>query len=269
MSDRLPWFPFETVAWRGDLNLRTCSAAARGVWVEMMLVMHEADPHGHFVLHGQPLDRDLGTFYEISGLKPKVVGRAIGELEQKRVFSRTEDGVIYSRKMVRDRKRRDSDRSRQQNKRDRDRDVTPNVTTGVTRDVTNHVTDTGGRGIAGESLRVSDQDHPKPKNTAPNGADCSQPVEKSPEPHGRLSVFDRREIAKSWFASLPATEQHEKLCAMVSAEFDAGHIVSDSGDDFEHLKKVAARAKYSPITGHQLRKALDGVLAAHGLKVGA
>lgn len=55
-DERLPWFPFETVAWRGDLNLRSCSAEARAVWFEMLTVMHEAEPRGYFLLHGLPLE---------------------------------------------------------------------------------------------------------------------------------------------------------------------------------------------------------------------
>jgi hypothetical protein len=271
-DDRLPWFQFETVAWRGDANLRTCSALSRAVWLEMMLVMHEAEPRGYFVQRGGTrLDMDLKSFSKISAYSVGSIKRAIAELDVKRIFSRTPEGVIFSRKMVRDEKRREADRNRQRNKRDKDRDIDRDVTPDVTRDSTHHVTDTGARPIAGESLRVSDQDPQNHKSTAPNGAESTDPVEKSPDARRGLSVFDRREIAKSWFAGLSEGEQHSKLCALVTAELEGGGLDpdADDGDQMAHLKDVAARAKYAPVTGEKLRKALDSVLTARGLKVGA
>jgi hypothetical protein len=109
------------------------------------------------------------------------------------------------------------------------------------------------------------------KSTAPVGAESTDPVEKSPDARRGLSVFDRREIAKSWFAGLSDGEQHSKLCALVTAELEGGGLDpdADDGDQMAHLKDIAARAKYAPVTGEKLRKALDSVLTARGLKVGA
>lgn len=271
-DERLPWFQFETVAWRGDANLRTCSALARAVWLEMMLVMHEAEPRGYFVQRGGTrLDLDLKSFSKISAYSVSAIKRAIAELDVKRIFSRTAEGVIFSRKMVRDEKRRAADRVRQRNKRYKDRDNERDVTADVTRDTTGHVTDTGARPIAGESLRVSDQNLETHKSTAPGGAESTDPVEKSPETRGGLSIFERREIAKSWFDALPPTEKHTKLCALVTGELEGGGLDpdADEGDQMEHLKTVASRSKFSPVNGEMLRKAIDAVFTARGLRVGA
>jgi hypothetical protein len=232
MSDRLPWFPFETVAWRGELKLRTCSLAARAVWLEMLTVMHEATPRGYLVLNGQPVDAE--ALASLMSAKPREVARAMEELDEKGVYSRTAEGVIYSRKMVRDIKRRESDRSRQQKKRDKDRDVTPVVTRDESRDVTSHVTDTGARGIARQSFRDPDQNH---KSTAPDGAACAQPVEN-------------------------AEPSHKHLCALVERELDAntGLALKGDGEVIEHMKGVAARA-HLPYDGRSLNKALDAVMA--------
>ncbi|ANB33251.1 hypothetical protein M2324_003640 [Rhodovulum sulfidophilum] len=44
MSD--PWLKFYTSDWRSDPGLRMCGLAARGLWVEMICLMHEATLEG-------------------------------------------------------------------------------------------------------------------------------------------------------------------------------------------------------------------------------
>jgi hypothetical protein len=70
--------------------------------------MHEGEPYGHFVVEGVAPD--------VTGLAALVsrpvaeVKKALAELEDRRVFSRTDAGVIYSRRMVRDKAKADRDR---------------------------------------------------------------------------------------------------------------------------------------------------------------
>lgn len=40
MSD--PWLKFYPTDWRSDPALKMCSLAARGLWIEMIALMHEA-----------------------------------------------------------------------------------------------------------------------------------------------------------------------------------------------------------------------------------
>lgn len=246
MSDRLPYFPFYTADHRGDLALRSCSLAARGLWTDMMTLMHEAEPRGFLLLHGEPVDVD--ELARLISSKTRDVKDALAELERKNVCSRTPAGVIFSRRMVREGKRREGDRERQQRKRDGDRDkardVTASVTPSVTPIVTPSVTATRVRAIATQRLRDSDQE--QEEHRAVNGARYAQPVE---NPQDEKSPGD----------------QHRQLCALVAAEMDAGHIVADSVDDMDHLKHVAARA-HLPYSSTMLRRALDGVLTARGLK---
>jgi uncharacterized phage protein (TIGR02220 family) len=100
-------------AWRADLNLRSCSPAARWLWMEMLMVMHQATPYGYLVVNGR---RVIGTEQEVNQMdkqgchllsdilmvKQVDVVTLLSELEKRGVFSRTAEGVIYSRKMVRD-----------------------------------------------------------------------------------------------------------------------------------------------------------------------
>lgn len=93
-----PWLKFYPSDWRADPALRMCSIAARGLWMEMLCVMHEAEPRGTLRVNGKALsDRQLGALAgcaDVSGL--------LSELEEAGVFSRDEDGTVFSRRMMRD-----------------------------------------------------------------------------------------------------------------------------------------------------------------------
>ena len=94
-----PFLKFYTSDWRSDPRLRMCSPAARGMWIEMICLMHEASPYGHLLIHGQtPNEAQLAS---LTGIPSAELPGLVGELERLGVFSRTKEGVIYSRKLVR------------------------------------------------------------------------------------------------------------------------------------------------------------------------
>lgn len=98
-----PWFKFYPSDWRADPALRVCSIAARGLWMEMLALMHEASPRGHLLVNGKsPTDAQLGA---LAGTSSHQITELLGELESAGVFSRTREGVIYSRRMIRDEKK--------------------------------------------------------------------------------------------------------------------------------------------------------------------
>lgn len=73
--------------------------AARGLWIEMIALMHEATPYGHLLVSGlSPTDAQLAV---LAGAPSDQITDLIGELETAGVFSRTSARVIYSRKMTR------------------------------------------------------------------------------------------------------------------------------------------------------------------------
>jgi hypothetical protein len=95
-----PWMKWYPSDWRSDPRLRMCSLAARGLWIEMLSLMHEAKPYGHLLVSGlAPSDTQLGV---LTGVPPEQIPALVGELESAVVFSRTQKGVIYSRRMTRD-----------------------------------------------------------------------------------------------------------------------------------------------------------------------
>ena len=94
-----PAFQFYPGDWQRDAALRSCSVGARGLWIEMICIMHQADPYGHLVVNGRPIDAP--TLARMVGGRVAEVGRWLGELEAAGVYNM--DGATrVSRRMVRD-----------------------------------------------------------------------------------------------------------------------------------------------------------------------
>jgi hypothetical protein len=108
LGKRNPWMKFYPSDWRQDPNLHGCSLAARGLWMEMLCLMQQAIPYGHLLVNGNPPDANRRS--RLAGAAPDEVTVLLAELEREGVFSRTADGVIYSRRMVRDAEKERQDR---------------------------------------------------------------------------------------------------------------------------------------------------------------
>jgi hypothetical protein len=103
-----PWLRWYPGDWRADPRLRMCSLAARGLWIELLGFMHEAEPYGHFIVGGAaPSEREIAKLVGASISEAK---RCVLELRNSGVFSTNPEGVIYSRRMVRDREKAERDR---------------------------------------------------------------------------------------------------------------------------------------------------------------
>ncbi len=98
---KLPWFKFFPTDWRADVGLKLCSLAARGLWLEMICIMHEAG--GYLEINGSPVSTP--ALAALSGTTPQEITGLLGELEEAGVFSRDRKGRLYSRRMLRDLKK--------------------------------------------------------------------------------------------------------------------------------------------------------------------
>lgn len=95
------WGKFYWSDWRSDPALRSCSFAARGLWIDLLAIMAEAD--GYLLINEKaPSTAQLAR---VLGGSVEEVEAALAELDEAGVFSRDRRGVIYSRRMVRDEKR--------------------------------------------------------------------------------------------------------------------------------------------------------------------
>lgn len=94
---RQPFLKFFTADWRSDPALRTCSLAARGLWIDMLCLMHEATNRGDLAVRDRTLDsRQLAA---LVGTSQQECEKLLEELRDAGVFSVRRNGVIYSRKM--------------------------------------------------------------------------------------------------------------------------------------------------------------------------
>lgn len=99
------WMKFYPRDWRGDQALRSVSIAARGLWIEMLFIMHEATPYGHLLLGKRPID--LTTLASMTGVPLDLTEQLFAELKRANVFTINKRGVVISRRMVDDAKRSD------------------------------------------------------------------------------------------------------------------------------------------------------------------
>lgn len=127
MADqRKPWIKWYTRDWRGKPALRMCSYAARGLWIDMLTLMAEAEHYGFLLVEGvgAPTPRQLAG---LLGGTEREIAKLLAELRDANVYSVTGGelaakiaelvpadmpaGVILSRRMVRDKAKADRDRT--------------------------------------------------------------------------------------------------------------------------------------------------------------
>ncbi len=95
-----PSFQFYPDDWQADVALRRCSPGARGVWIDLICLMHQGEPYGY-------LASKTGAFpikflAQSCGISIGKLAGFMQELEVNGVLSRDENGQIFSRRMVRD-----------------------------------------------------------------------------------------------------------------------------------------------------------------------
>lgn len=106
MSKKYPSFQFYPGDWLKDPSLRAVSSGARGLWIDMLCLMWETQPRGYLQTpSGAPLtDEQIARMTGNCSLEE--VRGWLGELELLGVLSRTTQGVIYCRRLVRDEHKR-------------------------------------------------------------------------------------------------------------------------------------------------------------------
>jgi len=98
-----PWMKFWVDSWLAEPTLRGAELAARGLWIDMLCLMHKASPRGYLLdSKGKAVSAD--TLARIAGISPMETARLLQDLEDAGTFSRNEQRVIYSRRMVEDEK---------------------------------------------------------------------------------------------------------------------------------------------------------------------
>ena len=98
-----PYINFYGRDWLGDSMLRMCNTDERGVWIDLLCVMMAGEPYGHLAINNRPMtDSEVAR---IIGLEENTYKGILYRLEEKGIPSRSENGMIFSRRLVRDHKR--------------------------------------------------------------------------------------------------------------------------------------------------------------------
>ena len=98
---RLPAMQFYPADWQSDPGIRALGFFDRGVWFEMLCVMHFSSERGVLLLNGRAMTDD--EIARSLGLDKQILTTTLTTLLSSGVANRREsDGAIYSRRMVRD-----------------------------------------------------------------------------------------------------------------------------------------------------------------------
>lgn len=212
---KLPSFQFYPGDWMKDPNVRRCSLAARGVWMDILCLMFECEDRGVLASGDKPWS-DQEVAGAVSG-PTDVVLSCIAELELKGVVSRNQSGAMFSRRLVRDEQVRKGNRERQ----DRFRNG----------GVTVPVTERSQRSSSSSSASTSDSK--QKANLGPQ----------TPRPDLRSSV---RQLAKAKTLT-PTQERYGEVGVLINGAVGIVHKAISAGksphsaDCKEELKEYAAR----------------------------
>ena len=105
-SKKLLWIKYYPSDWQAEPTLRTCSLASKGLWIEMLGLMAHSVRHGHLCEMNSLDPMPPGDLAKFLGQPADEIMRLLQELEGNGVFSRTCDGLIYSRRLLKDAKTR-------------------------------------------------------------------------------------------------------------------------------------------------------------------
>lgn len=107
-ADKNPWVKWWWSDWFSDTGVRSVSLAARGLWADMLGIMSRSPRFGYLEkieeINGELVTKqiDSKTIAKISEESEKTVDELIRELGRHGVYSKTESGIIFCRRMARE-----------------------------------------------------------------------------------------------------------------------------------------------------------------------
>ena len=104
-SKKLPAFQFYPGDWRKDPGIQSLTYHDRGIWFEILCLMHECNRRGELLVNAKPMQVD--ALARLLGVDVPTLTATIDTLLETGVASRdTSSGSLISRRMVRDEKLR-------------------------------------------------------------------------------------------------------------------------------------------------------------------
>lgn len=91
-----PSFQFYPGDWQGDLHLQVCSISAKGLWIELMCLMHGSKEYGYLIINDKkPNDKTISKLVKLSF---KTFMKLKLELIDNGVLKIDERGFYYSKR---------------------------------------------------------------------------------------------------------------------------------------------------------------------------
>lgn len=98
---KMPAIQFYPGDWRKDVGVQSLSFHDRGVWFEILMLMHESERRGLLVLNGRAMSEE--SLSRVLGLDKQSLTTTITTLIDQGIASRDEElGAVMCRRMVRD-----------------------------------------------------------------------------------------------------------------------------------------------------------------------
>jgi len=98
-QDKKPWDKWYWQDYLSDTGLAACSLAAQGLWMRMLAIMARSKKKGYLLDGNQNMTMEI--LARLVGSTIQEVKPLLEELKQHEVFSISDDGIIYNRRMVR------------------------------------------------------------------------------------------------------------------------------------------------------------------------
>jgi hypothetical protein len=101
-----PAFQFYPKDWRSDIELQSCSLEAKGLWIELLCIMHQGTPYGYLTTNtgDKPTDNQIAKWV---GIHPVKYRKLLTELLHRKVAKTDEQGRIYCKRMLEDQRLRE------------------------------------------------------------------------------------------------------------------------------------------------------------------
>lgn len=104
-TNKWPAFQFYPGDWFKEPTLRACSLEARGLWIDMLCMMHSSPVRGILLLSGTKPMEPI-HIARVVGASVEEVETLLTELRENGVYDTSDDGAIISRRMVKDEAKR-------------------------------------------------------------------------------------------------------------------------------------------------------------------
>lgn len=99
-TKKLPAFQFYPSDWKSDMKVQSLEFHERGIWFEMLCLMHESEQRGKLVMNGKPMDRKM--IARLIGTDLRTLNKSLDIIISTGVAYVDEEGVIFNRRMVKD-----------------------------------------------------------------------------------------------------------------------------------------------------------------------